>query len=533
MKSSKLCLILLILCLFQPSQSANILIYALQATYSQLHVYHPYGVKLSEAGHNVTLVIPVEYKNPSQKLHYVIPPRVKSQWKSMQSLGKEIVPQREASVLAGETTNPGWDTMAADGVLYCELFLNSPEMVSWVESSSFDLVIVDDYLLNDCGVGLAYKFQAPFMYFVTSALFPSAYDTYGISPEDSWIPDLRKRWTGEMTFFQRVENTLLTLQMYFVTKRLSGYFEDLETMLRSKLNMPEMPSLEELEKQASLVLVSSHFSMEVARSLPPLFVEVGGLQCGGVVKEELTEAMKTFVSKFSGFIYISFGTITQLSPAKQKMFLEMFPKFSNIGFIFKWVGELPEKIPPNALLVDYAPQQALLVHKKILGFVSHGGMLSTQEVVYYGVPAIGVPIFAEQDYNIECLRRLGVALRLEIATLTTEELRVAIHELLTNPSYKINMKRVSKLSLDRPQHPMETAIWWTEYVLRNSKFKEGLPHLKPLGIHQYWYQRRSLDVWGFLLLVLLAGLILLYKAVSISMKLLCSILFNKEKRKTA
>ncbi|CAG7720115.1 unnamed protein product [Allacma fusca] len=518
------------LLLFQTCQSSRILIYVLQCTYSQLHVYHPFAVRLSEAGHDVTMVLPTEFKTPNSKIKYVIPDKVRGPWKEFQGAGLLISQLREEDVLAGGTTNAGWDLLAPQGVKFCELFLNSEGITKWAETSKFDLVIVDD-LLNDCGVGLAYKLKAPFMYFVTSTLFPSAYDTFGSVPETSWIPDIRKRWSGEMNFLQRVENTLLSLEMYFNTKRYSGYFGDLEKMLRSKLSMPDMPDLDELEKKANLVLVNSHFSMEVARSLPPLFVPVGGLQCGGPLKEELPKNIAEFLNKYSGFIYVSFGTVTQLSPEKQQIFLDVFQQYARIGFVMKWTGDLPKKTPANVLLVNFAPQQALLSHKKILGFVSHGGMLSTQEVTYYGVPVIGIPIFAEQDYNIECLRRLGVALKLEIATLNTAELSSTIRNLLNNPSYRLKMKKISALSRDRPQHPMDTAIWWTEYVLRNSKDNDGLDVLKPLGIHQPWYQRRCLDVWGFLFLIILLIVYIFVKMWITFIKCVIRVLCGRKKTK--
>lgn len=69
----------------------------------------------------------------------------------------------------------------------------------------------------------------------------------------------------------------------------------------------------------------------------------------------------------------------------------------------------------------------------------------------------------------------------------------------------------SKILRDRAQNPIEMAAYWTEFVLRND-----ISPLKPMNDHLTWYQRRLLDVYavyGLIVLVLLAILILITKCV--------------------
>lgn len=66
------------------------------------------------------------------------------------------------------------------------------------------------------------------------------------------------------------------------------------------------------------------------------------------------------------------------------------------------------------------------------------------------------------------------------------------------------MQRLSTIFRDRPMKPADTALYWTEYVLRH---KGDLSHLRPASYNLAWYERRQLDVWAvfisaaFLLLV--------------------------------
>jgi len=58
------------------------------------------------------------------------------------------------------------------------------------------------------------------------------------------------------------------------------------------------------------------------------------------------------------------------------------------------------------------------------------------------------------------------------------------------------MRRLSILFKDRQTSPLDTAIWWVEYVLRH----RDTSHLRSKGMDQTWYQRRLLDVWTFFLM---------------------------------
>lgn len=106
-----------------------------------------------------------------------------------------------------------------------------------------------------------------------------------------------------------------------------------------------------------------------------------------------------------GIIYFSFGTYMRLPILPKhllKAIFEAIKKFPNFGFIMKWNGgPVPDDIPDNILTAEWLAQQDILAHPKVRAFISHGGLLSTQEAVYHGVPMIVFPIFAEQDYNAQ------------------------------------------------------------------------------------------------------------------------------------
>jgi len=70
------------------------------------------------------------------------------------------------------------------------------------------------------------------------------------------------------------------------------------------------------------------------------------------------------------------------------------------------------------------------------------------------------------------------------------------------------MAKIKKLFRDRPMSPVESAVWWSEYVMRN----DDTLHLRPAGHYQSWFVRRQIDVWAFLsisIFVLTVGFLVL------------------------
>lgn len=99
----------------------------------------------------------------------------------------------------------------------------------------------------------------------------------------------------------------------------------------------------------------------------------------------------------------------------------------------KWNGgEVPTNIPKNVLPAEWLPQQDILANRKIRGFISHGGLLGTQEAMFNAVPMIIFPFFAEQDYNAARIAGAECGIKMEISELTSEKLENSIREILTN-----------------------------------------------------------------------------------------------------
>jgi UDP:flavonoid glycosyltransferase YjiC (YdhE family) len=71
-------------------------------------------------------------------------------------------------------------------------------------------------------------------------------------------------------------------------------------------------------------------------------------------------------------------------------------------------------------------------HPNIHLFISHAGMLSSQEAIYHGVPVVGIPFIADQFVNIVKLATRGLGVELVYDTLSKQSILDAVHTVLGN-----------------------------------------------------------------------------------------------------
>lgn len=97
----------------------------------------------------------------------------------------------------------------------------------------------------------------------------------------------------------------------------------------------------------------------------------------------------------------------------------------------------------------------------------------------------------------------GVSEQISFADLNTNELKSKLVKVLYNTSYKNKMAIRSKRLRDQPEKPIDRAVWWVEYILRNP----DASHLRTPTIELGFLRSNSLDMYallytGFILVVI-------------------------------
>jgi len=91
-------------------------------------------------------------------------------------------------------------------------------------------------------------------------------------------------------------------------------------------------------------------------------------------------------------------------------------------------------VPPNAIIVDRAPQIPLLKHAAVC--ITHAGLNTTLESLAQGVPMVAIPIGYDQPGVAARIAHHGVGEFLELDGLSVENVQRSIQQVLDNPAYR-------------------------------------------------------------------------------------------------
>lgn len=89
------------------------------------------------------------------------------------------------------------------------------------------------------------------------------------------------------------------------------------------------------------------------------------------------------------------------------------------------------------------------------------------------------------------------------------------------------MKKLSSRFKDRPSNATETAVYWTEYVIRH----KGAKHLRTAAVGMPWWKYYLVDVIGFILLVVISVLYVIFFVLKLIFKKLFKKSTPKKKQK--
>lgn len=189
-----------------------------------------------------------------------------------------------------------------------------------------------------------------------------------------------------------------------------------------------------------------------------------------------------------------------MSVDKRDAILRVFGKLKQ-KILWKWEdNRLPDR-PDNVIISKWLPQSRILSHPNVRLFISHCGLSSVNEAMYYGVPVLGMPIFGDQSTNCRTIENDGWARVLPFSELTESSFQASLQDMLSNGTIFDIVRSTSTLYRDRPQSAMDTAVYWVEYVIRH----DGAKHMQSPGVHLNYMQYHSLDVIGFILVCMFVG----------------------------
>lgn len=403
--------------------------------------------------------------------------------------------------------------------------LRHPSMKKLLDSSQFDGVI-HGFAMNTYQVGIGVHFDCPSIVLSSIPLIPPIANLVGHPMHPEAVSSFLANYKGNMSFFQRVVNFLVTgmtkffalYQEYYNEQYYNDYFPS-----------DKYPSYNEAKKNIALLLINEHFTQGTVRPLLPNTVEVSGLQMTDKV-EPLPDDIRPFVDgATNGLVFVSFGTnirSADLTLEKRTALLNTFSKLKQ-RVLWKFEDDTLTNLPNNVMIKKWLPQNDILAHPNTQVFVSHMGIGGLYEAMYHAVPVLAIPFAGDQFTNGEKARMEGWAEVIQYPDLTQEIFEKKLFLLLQENKYKNEVKKISSLYRDRPISAIDSAIFWIEYVIRH----KGAKHLQYPGVELNFFQQNSLDVLVFLLIAIYIVLKMLTFIFKKLIALCCKGSKNVQKRK--
>ncbi|XP_063228391.1 UDP-glucosyltransferase 2-like [Bacillus rossius redtenbacheri] len=464
------------------------------------HSHHIWNRELSRAlasrGHEVTVLSPDVDQHPVANLTYI----------PLEGCYEYITSEMTYVDLPDDTLADKMRVLNRWATLLCDYQLateGAKLLLGYPDGRVFDLIITEA-VYNHCFWPLISKFGHPPVVAVSpSGIPPRAHHMTDAPKNPAYVPDVLSHLPDRMDFLQRVDS--------LVTDAIANwmwnfeYFPQMQAIAERHFPHP-VPSLKQYEGNFSLILSNTVLGYDYPRPLAPNLILVGGmhLKPPGPLDKKLQEFLD---EAEHGAILFSLGSNLRsdmLSPQAQQAFLEVFSSLPQ-RVLWKFESDTLHPKSENVLLGKWLPQRDILGHKNMKLFITHNGLMSSQESLHFGVPTVGIPFFMDQDRNMQRACRFGTGVGLSYKHLNKDTIFQAINQVLSNSSYAENARRLSRIFRDQPEHPLDRAVFWVEYVLRHG----GAPHFRTAAVGMPLYQYLLLDILGALLVALVVTLLLL------------------------
>ncbi|XP_072034359.1 UDP-glucuronosyltransferase 2B31-like isoform X1 [Amphiura filiformis] len=506
--ATKLLAVLLSVCLFSMVSCSNILLVPLFGEGSHYHVMLKLGRELMDRGHNITMLVADRHEPliTSSKNHtgwaikYIFHP-------SVVKLAdyRDIMASMTAAGLQGRYVQWILELSRRENNFMqkqydeCHDLLLNQDILSTLRDSNFEISVAD--VNGNCPIFQYLRQHMGIPYISLSAVLtiPSISMLNTRTPANpAYMPEITSGLDHVMSFSERSINFAACI-FYLVVFNI---IIDPAKELRVQHELDSSIFCEDAE----LMLINTNFALDFPRPLLPNTRTVGGLTSGPAspLASEWIEFLES--AGEDGVVLFSMGTYANgIDEDVAGLFAGAFAQLPQ-KVIWKLNGKPAATLTPNVKVADWIPQNDLLGHPQIKAFVYHCGMNGVWEAVYHGVPMVAVPLFGDQYDNAQRLVSRGMAVKVDISTLTSDELAQAIRTIISDPSYKKNATRISAIFRDSPRTPLEVAADWIEYVIRHG----GAKHLRSAALDLNIFQYLLLDVIAVLLLAFVTFMIVLY-----------------------
>ncbi|MGO4527975.1 macrolide family glycosyltransferase [Paenibacillus sp. 2TAF8] len=207
-----------------------------------------------------------------------------------------------------------------------------------------------------------------------------------------------------------------------------------------------LPAVEEMmaHKAQLNIVYTSRFFQPRAEELHDRFLFTGS---SIIPREDAPEfPFHLLRERHTKTVYISMGTILNKNLEFYKLCFDAL-KDQAVNVVlssgkYTDITSIEEMIPDNFIVKPYVAQIEILQHADV--FVTHGGMNSVSEALYFDVPLVMIPMTSDQPFVAGRVKELGAGVVLDQHHLSAIQLQDAIMEVLHNSIYREQAHLIGK-----------------------------------------------------------------------------------------
>uniref|UniRef100_A0A336N5A6 UDP-glucuronosyltransferase n=1 Tax=Culicoides sonorensis TaxID=179676 RepID=A0A336N5A6_CULSO len=391
--------------------------------------------------------------------------------------------------------------------------LSYPEvqsLLSRVNNEHFDAVLVENFGYTALHA-MAEHFNASLIGVTTMQIPIQTWKAMGNVVHPILHPASLITLPSHPGFFDRLKSVYFHLVYQFVMEHM--LLPKSDSVIRKHFDT-KLTSFELLQR-VDLAIEGMSPIMDNAKPLLPNTVQIGMLHVQFIKK--LPKDLQLFLDNSKhGVIYVSFGSNAKSASLSSEVRQTLLDAMSRLNYdiLWKFENDTIENLPKNVKIQKWFPQQDILAHRNIKAFVMQGGLQSIEEAINREVPLVVIPFFADQVSNAFKVVKMGCGVSISKNELKSDNLLNAINEVATKLKYKYQIKTIRNRILDTPLPPVETAVWWIEYAIRN----RGAEHLKYKGAKMSFVEYFLIDV----IFVHILAVFLIFYSVLKCIKFCCS-----------
>ncbi|KAG5676848.1 hypothetical protein PVAND_006655 [Polypedilum vanderplanki] len=450
--------------------------------HSHFQFFHPIMKALAERGHEVTVVSEFPNKEPLENYHDEILTNQGTgllNFVSLDNFKTQSVFQHFFEFFMLRE----WGKEA------CAKALNSSAIKNVLNKGRrepFDLIIVE--LFNtDCMMGVAHKLKAPVIGLSSCNILPWHFTQLGLPYETNFYPVTFLGASDKMSYTQRISNWFAFVYMNIMYKIFSQ--NDANKLLRQRFG-DDFPDVSDLTKKVSMMFVNQHYSLSGAKHISPNIIELGGIHIEK--PNSIDSKLQNLLDNAkNGVIYISWGSMVKadsLSELKREGILRALGKFKQL-VLWKYENDTLPNQPSNVIIRKWMPQREILCHPNTRVFLTHGGLMGSSEAAYCGVPVVATPFYGDQFLNVAALENRAMGVILKYNDINEQTVHHSLRRVL-DAKYRENAKKVQYSFKHRPMPPIETAVFWSEYVIASG----GAHLVQPYTVYANWFIYSGLDI---------------------------------------